>query len=69
MRFPMIRARRAPRIRARAAEGSMTGKKQEFRHPDTVACLQGLTDEAAAKHSPIVRESSGIVTQYWCDGG
>ena len=47
----------------------MTGKKQEFRHPDTVAYLQGLADEEAAKHSPIVRESGGIVTQYWRDGG
>ena len=45
----------------------MASKRQdaEFRHPDTVAYLQGLTDEEAAKHSPIVRERDGVLTQYW----
>ena len=43
----------------------MAAKRQdaEFRHPDTVAYLQGLTDEEAAKHSPIVRERDGVLTQ------
>ena len=43
----------------------MASKRQdaEFRHPDTVAYLQGLTDEEAAKHSPIVRERDGVLTQ------
>ena len=49
----------------------MTGKNQdaEFRHPDTVACLQSLTKEEAAKQPPLVRESGGIITQYWREGG
>ena len=49
----------------------MTGKNQdaEFRHPDTVAYLQSLTKEEAAKHPPIVRERGGVVTQYWREGG
>ena len=40
----------------------------EFRHPDTAACLRGLTDEEAAKHSPIVREQDGVAWQYWREG-
>ena len=49
----------------------MTIKKQdsEFRHPDTVAYLQSLTKEEAAKQPPLVRESGGIITQYWREGG
>ena len=52
-RFSKIRERRTPRIRARAEEAGMTIKRRdpEFLHPDTVAYLQGLTDEEAAKHS------------------
>ena len=48
----------------------MTIKKQdsEFRHPDTVACLQSLTEEEAEKQPPLVRESGGAVMQYWRDG-
>ena len=42
---------------------------QEFRHPDTAAYLQGLTDEAAAKHPPVVREDGGVFTEYWREGG
>ena len=43
----------------------MTIKRRdpEFLHPDTVAYLQGLTDEEAAKHSPIVRERDGVFMQ------
>ena len=43
----------------------MTIKRRdpEFLHPDTVAYLQGLTDEEAAKHSPIVRERGGVFMQ------
>ena len=43
----------------------MAAKRQdaEFCHPDTVAYLRGLTDEEAAKHSPIVRERDGVLTQ------
>ena len=43
----------------------MTGKNQdaEFRHLDTVAYLQSLTKEEAAKQPPLVRESGGIITQ------
>ena len=69
MRFPMIRARRAPRIRARSAEGIMTGKNQEFRHPEAAAFLRSLTAAEAAKHPPLVREHDGVITQYWRDGG
>ena len=38
-RLPKTRARRAPRLRARAAEDNMAIEEQdtEFRHPDTVA--------------------------------
>ena len=43
----------------------MTIKRRdpEFLHPDTVAQLQGLTDEEAAKHSPIIRERDGVFMQ------
>ena len=43
----------------------MTIKRQdpEFLHPDTVAQLRGLTDEEAAKHSPIIRERDGVFMQ------
>ena len=41
----------------------------EFRYPDTVAYLEGLTDEEEAKHSPIVREQNGVVAHYWRGGG
>ena len=49
----------------------MTGKNQdaEFRHPDTVAYLQSLTKEEAEKQPPLVRESGGVITQYWREGG
>ena len=40
-------------------------RDSEFRHPDTVAQIQALTDEEAAKHSPIVRERDGVFTRYW----
>ena len=69
MRFPMIRARRAPRIRARSAEGIMTGKNQVFRHPEAAAFLRSLAAAEAAKHPPLVREHDGVITQYWRDGG
>ena len=41
-RLPKTRARRAPRLRARAAEGNMAIDAQdtEFRHPDTAAYLR-----------------------------
>ena len=35
-------------------------KDSEFRHPNTVAYLQGLTDEEAAEHPPVVREAGGV---------
>ena len=64
-RFSKIRERRTPRIRARAEEAGMTIKRRdpEFLHPDTVAQLRGLTDEEAAKHSPIIRERDGVFMQ------
>ena len=63
--FSKIRERRTPHIRARAEEAGMTIKRRdpEFLHPDTVAQLRGLTDEEAAKHSPIVREQDGVFMQ------
>ena len=27
--------------------------------------IAGMTDEEAAKHSPVVRERDGVLTQYW----
>ena len=47
---------------------SAKNQKPEFRHPETVAYLQSLTKEEAAKHSPVVREHGGVVTHYWRDG-
>ena len=41
----------------------------EFRHPDTAACLRGLTDEEAAKQPPLVREQDGVAWHYWREGG
>lgn len=40
----------------------------EFRHPETVAYLQSLTDQEAKKHPAIFREHDGVVTRYWRDG-
>ena len=37
----------------------------EFRHPDPVAYLLGLTSEATARHSPTVRERDGVFRRYW----
>ena len=53
--FPKTCERRAPRIRARAVEGIMAGKKQEseIRHPEAVVQSQSLTTEAAAKPPPV----------------
>ena len=66
-RFSKIRERRTPRIRARAEEAGMTIKRRgpEFLHPDTVAQLQGLTDEEAAKQPPLIRERDGVFMRYW----
>ena len=43
----------------------MTIKRRdpEFLHPDTVAQLQGLTDEEAAKQPPLIRERDGVFMQ------
>ena len=50
-RFSKTRARRAPRLGARAEEGIMTveTRDSEFRHPEAAAFLRSLTDEEAAK--------------------
>ena len=55
----------APPGESSRGTGIMAIKKQdsEFRHPDTVACLQSLTKEEAAKQPPLIRESGGIITQ------
>ena len=70
-RFRKARERRAPRIRARAAEGIMSGKAQdtEFRHPEAVAFLESLTDEQAAKQPPLSLEQDGVVTRQRREGG
>ena len=70
-RPPKTRERRAPHIRARAAENIMAGRTQdpEFRHPDTVAHMQSLTDEEAAEHPPATRRTGGVCTEYWREGG
>ena len=49
----------------------MAGKKKdpEFRHPNTVAYLQGLTDEEAAEHPPVIRKAGGVCMEYWREGG
>ena len=44
-------------------------KDSEFRHPNTAAHMQGLTDEEAAKHPPVVREAGGVFTEHWREGG
>ena len=48
----------------------MTGKARdaEFRHPEAVAFLESLTDEAAAKQSPLIFEHDGVVARYWREG-
>ena len=43
--------------------------KREHRHPDTVGCLEGLTEGAAAVHPPAVREDGDGFVQYWLEGG
>ena len=45
----------------------MTIKRRdpEFLHPDTVAYLQGLTDEEEAKQPPLIRERDGVFMRYW----
>ena len=49
----------------------MAGKTRHsaFRHPDTVAHLQSLTDDAAADHPPLIRKTGGIPAAYWHEGG
>ena len=49
----------------------MTGKAkdEEFRHPEAVAQLQGLTDEEAAKRLALVREHDGVATRQRREGG
>ena len=49
----------------------MTGKAQdaEFRHPEAVARLQGLTDEEAARRLALVREHDGVATRQRREGG
>ena len=44
-------------------------KDSEFRHPNTVAYLQSLTDEEAAEHPPVIREDGGVFTEHWREGG
>ena len=65
------RERRAPRIRARAAEGIMSGKTQdtEFRHPEAVAFLESLTSEQAAKRPLLILDQDGVVARYWLEDG
>ena len=48
----------------------MTGKARdaEFRHPEAVAFLESLTDEAVAKQSPLIFEHDGVVARYWREG-
>ena len=49
----------------------MAGKTKdpEFRHPDAVAYLKGLTDKEAAEHLLLVHEADGVVIEYWREGG
>ncbi len=49
----------------------MAGKTKdpEFRHPNTAAHMQGLTDEEAAEHPPVIREPGGVCTEHWREGG
>ena len=49
----------------------MPGKKRdpEFRHPNTAAHMQSLTDEAAAEHPPVIRRIGGVCMECWREGG
>ena len=69
-RFPKTRARRAPRLWGTSSRGHHgdRGTGHGVRHPDTAACLRGLTDEEAAKQPPLVREQDGVA-HYWREGG
>ena len=40
----------------------------EFRHPEAVAFLRSLTDEAVATHPPLVRVMTAL-RRYWREGG
>ena len=39
------------------------------RHPDAVAYLEGLTEDEARVHPPLVRAHDGGFTRYWIEGG
>ena len=39
------------------------------RHPDAVAYLEGLTEDEAAAHPPLVRAHDGGFTRYRVEGG
>ncbi len=42
---------------------------RKHRHPDTVACLEALTESEAAVHPPVIREHGGGFARYWLEGG
>ena len=43
--------------------------KEAHRHPDTVAYLEGLTENEAAAHPPAIRGHGEGFVQYWLEGG
>ncbi len=44
-------------------------KRREFRHPDTVAYLRGLSADEAAVQAPLVRAHADGFTRYWLEDG
>ena len=44
-------------------------KRREFRHPDTVAYLRGLSADEAAVQPPLVRAHGEGFTRYWLEDG
>ncbi len=62
-RRPANGGRRASGREQRRHQAGKT-KDSEFRHPDAVAHMQGLTDEEAAEHPPVTRKAGGVHAEY-----
>ncbi len=45
------------------------GDGRFHRHPDAVAYLEGLTEDEARVHPPLVRAHDGGFTRHWIEGG
>ncbi len=61
-----------PAVRVEADAGVRVMTKSEgsrvHRHPDAVDCLEGLPEDGAAVHPPLVRRHADGLTRYWTGG-